>query len=56
MVADTKAALDRLAKNDVKPIAKGPVSLPESLAPQTIFLTCVRDPDGNILELLGPSE
>jgi len=56
MVADTDTALARLAKNDVKPIANGPVSLPKSLAPKSIFLTCVRDPDGNIIELLGPSE
>jgi lactoylglutathione lyase len=53
MVADTEAALDRLAKHGVKPLAKSPTPLPESLGPG-IFLTCVRDPDGNIVELLGP--
>jgi lactoylglutathione lyase len=52
-VADTDAALDRLAKHGVKPLAKSPTPLPESLGPG-IFLTCVRDPDGNIVELLGP--
>jgi lactoylglutathione lyase len=52
-VRDTTAALDRLAKLGVKPLAKSPVALPESLAPG-VFLTCVRDPDGNIVELLGP--
>jgi catechol 2,3-dioxygenase-like lactoylglutathione lyase family enzyme len=53
MVADTDAALARLAKLGVKPIARSPVALPESLAPG-MHLTCVRDPDGNIVELVGP--
>ena len=53
MVADTDAALERLAKLGVKPIAQGPVALPDSLAPG-LHLTCVRDPDGNLVELLGP--
>ncbi|MCE9632247.1 MAG: VOC family protein [Planctomycetia bacterium] len=53
VVADTDAALARLAKLGVKPIAKTPVTLPESLA-KGMCLTCVRDPDGNLVELLGP--
>ena len=53
VVADTDAALARLAKLGVKPLAKSPVALPDSLAPG-MHLTCVRDPDGNIVELLGP--
>ncbi|MFM8415053.1 MAG: VOC family protein [Planctomycetota bacterium] len=53
MVADTDAALARLAKLGVKPIAKSPVALPDSLAPG-MHLTCVRDPDGNLVELIGP--
>ena len=53
MVADTDAALARLEKFGVKPIAKSPVALPDSLAPG-LHLTCVRDPDGNIVELVGP--
>jgi catechol 2,3-dioxygenase-like lactoylglutathione lyase family enzyme len=53
-VADTDAALARLAKLGVKPIAKSPVALPESLAPAGMHLTCVRDPDGNLVELIGP--
>ena len=53
MVNDMTAALERLAKLGVKPLAKSPVALPESLAPG-MTLTCVRDPDGNIVELLGP--
>ena len=53
MVADTNAAVERLAKLGVKPLAKSPMALPESLAPG-MYLTCVRDPDGNIVELVGP--
>jgi len=52
-VSDMTAALERLATLGVKPLAKSPVALPESLAPG-MALTCVRDPDGNIIELLGP--
>jgi catechol 2,3-dioxygenase-like lactoylglutathione lyase family enzyme len=52
-VSDTDAAVARLEKLGVKPLAKSPVALPASLAPG-VHLTCVRDPDGNIVELLGP--
>jgi lactoylglutathione lyase len=52
-VADTDAALARLAKLGVKPLAKSPVAIPESIAPG-LFLTCVKDPDGNLVELIGP--
>jgi lactoylglutathione lyase len=53
MVENTDEALARLAKMGVKPLAKSPVSLPEDLAPG-MFLTCVKDPDGNVVELIGP--
>ena len=53
-VADTDAALARLAKLGVKPLAESPVALPKSLAPAGMHLTCVRDPDGNVVELIGP--
>ncbi len=53
MVADTGEAVERLAKRGAKPLAKSPFALPESLAPG-MHLTCVRDPDGNIVELVGP--
>lgn len=52
-VADTDAALARLEKLGVKPIAKGPVALPDSLA-KGMYLTVLRDPDGNLVELVGP--
>jgi catechol 2,3-dioxygenase-like lactoylglutathione lyase family enzyme len=54
MVADTDAALERLRAAGVKPLAKSPVAIPETIAPPGLFLTCVRDPDGNIVELIGP--
>jgi len=52
-VNDTQAAMARLEKMRVAPIAKGPVQLPAGL-PQDVFLTVVRDPDGNLIELVGP--
>jgi catechol 2,3-dioxygenase-like lactoylglutathione lyase family enzyme len=53
MVDDTDAALARLEKLGVKPLAKSPVAIPANIAPG-LFLTCVRDPDGNIVELIAP--
>jgi catechol 2,3-dioxygenase-like lactoylglutathione lyase family enzyme len=52
-VADGKQALARLAKAGVKPLARGPVPLPAELGAGTA-LTVVRDPDGNLIELIGP--
>ena len=54
-VQDTDAALARLKKAGVKPLAKGPVALPKPL-PQGVALTVVRDPDGNLVELVGPKK
>lgn len=53
MVSSTDDAVARLAKAGVKPIAKGPVTLPDTLDP-SLALTIVRDPDGNLIELVGP--
>jgi len=53
MVKSTDAALARLAKAGIKPIAKGPSTLPENLN-SALALTIVRDPDGNFVELVGP--
>ncbi|MGY8766877.1 MAG: VOC family protein [Pirellulales bacterium] len=54
-VQDTNAAIARLTKAKAKPIAKGPVGLPDPL-PSGVFLTVVRDPDGNLIELVGPKK
>ena len=53
VVKSTDDALGRLVKAGVKPIAEGPATLPESLSP-ALALTIVRDPDGNMVELVGP--
>ncbi|QDU98753.1 VOC family protein [Lignipirellula cremea] len=55
MVTDTTQAVKRLAAIGVKPLAKGPVALPKGF-PEGIYLTVVRDPDGNVVELVGPKK
>ena len=52
-VKDTNKAIERLKEYNSKPVADGPVSLPPPL-PSTVFITLVRDPDGNFIELVGP--
>jgi catechol 2,3-dioxygenase-like lactoylglutathione lyase family enzyme len=54
-VADADKTLERLTKAGVKPIAKGPVPLPPGF-PKGMVLSVVRDPDGNLIELIGPSK
>ena len=54
IVADTSLLLSRLKKLGVEPLAKSPVTLPKNLVPG-MSLTCVKDPDGNIVELIGPT-
>jgi lactoylglutathione lyase len=51
-VADQTAALARLKKLGLAPLAKGPVPLPGS----PLYLTVVKDPDGNFVELVGPKK
>ncbi len=52
-VPDLNVALERAQKAGVAPLADGPLELPKNL-PQGIYLALVRDPDGNIIELVGP--
>jgi len=54
-ITDTTAAMARLEKAGVKPIAGGPYLLPEGF-PKGVYLTVVRDPDGNLIELVGPKK
>lgn len=54
-ITDTTAALERLKKAGVKPIAKSPLPVPKDIA-EGVFLTIVRDPDGNFIELVGPKK
>jgi len=54
LVTDMEATLARLKQAGVKPLGKSPVPLPaELLPPGGFFLTVVRDPDGNLVELIG---
>ena len=48
-VKDLRIALDHAKQHGVEPIAKGPVPIPGDL-----HLALVRDPDGNLIELIGP--
>lgn len=52
-VADQAAAMARLKKAGVKPLAKGTVPIPADIAPG-LTLSVVRDPDGNLVELISP--
>jgi len=46
-------AMERLNEAGIKTVAKSPLPLPENLDP-SMALALVRDPDGNIVELVGP--
>ena len=54
-VTDTAAAVERLKKQKIKTLKQSPQPLPEPL-PSSIYLTIVRDPDGNFVELVGPKK
>lgn len=53
-VPDLKAAVAKAKKAGANPIAKGPVMIPESIA-KGMGLVVIRDPDGNMVELVGPN-
>jgi len=50
-VNSTETALARLKKSNVEPIANCPVQIEGT----ELYLTIVRDPDGNLIELVGPN-
>ena len=52
-VVDLNASLERLTKAGIKPLGKGPVPIP---GPGGLQLAVVRDPDGNLIELIGPKK
>jgi len=54
-VTDTKAAVAKLKAHKIKTLKESPLPLPEPL-PSSVFLTMVRDPDGNFVELVGPNK
>ena len=53
-IDDTNAALERLQAAGREPVADGPVLIGED--PSGDYLTVVRDPDGNLIELIGPKK
>ena len=53
-VADMNAALTRLQAGGREPLAEGPILIGED--PSGDYLIVVRDPDGNLLELIGPKQ
>jgi catechol 2,3-dioxygenase-like lactoylglutathione lyase family enzyme len=52
-VQDITAAVERARRAGALPLAKGPILLPRKF-PEGIYLALVRDPDGNMIELVGP--
>jgi len=52
-VKDLDAAVKGAAAVGARPLAKGPVAIPANIAPG-LHLATVRDPDGNMIELIGP--
>jgi catechol 2,3-dioxygenase-like lactoylglutathione lyase family enzyme len=54
-VTDQTPVLARLKAVGVSPLAHGPYALPEGF-PKGVFLSVVRDPDGNMIELVGPKK
>ncbi len=54
-VTDMTGAVARAKKAGAMPIAKGPVALPPAIA-KGVYLAVLRDPDGNMIELVGPKK
>jgi len=53
-IDDTNEALRRLRAAGVEPVADTPVQIADD--PAGAYLTVVRDPDGNLIELIGPMQ
>jgi catechol 2,3-dioxygenase-like lactoylglutathione lyase family enzyme len=54
MVDDMNATLERLRAGGGEPLADGPVLIGDD--PSGDYLIVVRDPDGNLIELIGPKK
>jgi len=54
-VSDMTASVERARKAGAVILAKGPIELPKDLG-TGVFLALVRDPDGNLIELVGPKK
>lgn len=55
MVSDQTPVLERIKKAGVKTVGKTPAAIPDSIA-KGMWITIVRDPDGNLIELVGPKK
>jgi catechol 2,3-dioxygenase-like lactoylglutathione lyase family enzyme len=53
-IDNTTDALKRLRAAGVQPVGDGPILIGDD--PSGSYLTVVRDPDGNLIELIGPSK
>ena len=53
-IDNTTEALKRLRTAGVEPVGDGPILIGDD--PSGSYLTVVRDPDGNLIELIGPSK
>lgn len=54
-VKDTTAALEQAKKHGAVPRAKGPFALPKGF-PEGVYLSVFSDPDGNLVEIVGPKK
>lgn len=54
-VNDLNAAIARLKQAGVPLLAEGPAPISKD-DPAGLYLACVRDPDGNLIELIGPKQ
>lgn len=52
-VSDIDRAISRIEEAGVKPASSGPVKLGRE-TPAEVFIMLVHDPDGNLVELVGP--
>lgn len=55
MVSDQTPVLERIKKAGVKTVGKTPSEIPGSIA-KGMWITIIRDPDGNLIELVGPKK
>ena len=54
-VSNIDASHDRLKKAGVKLLGETPIALARKMEPQLYFIL-VADPDGNLIELIGPKK
>lgn len=55
MVTDMTSAMEKLKAAKAEVLGKAPHPLPKGL-PEGVFLTVFKDPDGNLIEFVGPKK